>query len=182
MPKKIPEETVNKIVESLHDYTKSTIDIAKACGVSEWFVGECMRKYLPRVIWKERVGYRCRMYKIGESNPMFGKTGNRHHNAVFGVCRTNGYKTVFTPDWWQGPHDGRIYEHHFVWAEYFGQANIPSGCVIHHIDLNKDNNDITNLQLLTISEHMKLHAQIRKEQRLSRKRVGGSAPEAHSTQ
>lgn len=46
-------------------------------------------------------------------------------------------------------------EHHLVWEKYFGE--IPDGMQIHHIDGNKANNDIKNLQLVTPLEHKRLH-------------------------
>lgn len=47
--------------------------------------------------------------------------------------------------------------HRAVWFYYYG--DIPHNNVydIHHKDLNPANNDVSNLQLLTISEHRKLH-------------------------
>lgn len=47
--------------------------------------------------------------------------------------------------------------HRYIWYYYNGE--IPKGCDIHHIDKNKDNNDIRNLQLLKSSEHKKLHGE-----------------------
>ena len=38
-------------------------------------------------------------------------------------------------------------EHIIVWEKYFGK--VPDGYQIHHIDGNKTNNDIKNLQLVT---------------------------------
>lgn len=48
--------------------------------------------------------------------------------------------------------------HSFVWEYYNGP--IPKGYEVHHKDFNKANNDISNLILLTISEHRKLHASL----------------------
>ena len=46
--------------------------------------------------------------------------------------------------------------HRAVWSYYHGY--IPAGNYeIHHIDINKANNDISNLQLLTKSQHHYLH-------------------------
>lgn len=45
--------------------------------------------------------------------------------------------------------------HRFVYTYYFGE--IPKGCDIHHIDRDKSNNDISNLLMLTRSEHQKIH-------------------------
>lgn len=46
--------------------------------------------------------------------------------------------------------------HRYVWKYYNG--DIPEGYEVHHIDGDKANNDISNLQLLTVAEHRKLHA------------------------
>lgn len=45
--------------------------------------------------------------------------------------------------------------HRAVYNYFFG--DIPSYCVIHHLDCNKDNNDITNLAMMTRKEHNRLH-------------------------
>ena len=45
--------------------------------------------------------------------------------------------------------------HRAVYSYYFGE--IPEDYHIHHIDENKSNNDISNLQLLTSSEHRAIH-------------------------
>lgn len=66
--------------------------------------------------------------------------------------------------------DGRVYrkderkqyyESHFslhceIWRFFFGE--IPKGYDVHHSDLNRNHNDITNFELLTKSEHQKRHA------------------------
>lgn len=36
---------------------------------------------------------------------------------------------------------------------------IPRGCEVHHIDLNKDNNDISNLELLSREAHRAVHVE-----------------------
>ena len=46
-------------------------------------------------------------------------------------------------------------EHCLVWEKYFGE--IPEGMQIHHIDGDKTNNDISNLQLVTPLEHKRIH-------------------------
>ncbi len=45
--------------------------------------------------------------------------------------------------------------HRAVYDYYFGSA--VENLVVHHIDENKTNNDISNLQLLTLTEHRKIH-------------------------
>lgn len=50
--------------------------------------------------------------------------------------------------------------HRAVWRFYKGE--IPAGYHIHHKDENKDNNDINNLELLSPSQHTKLHSKTAK--------------------
>ena len=45
--------------------------------------------------------------------------------------------------------------HRYVWEYYNGE--IPEGYQIHHIDKDKSNNDISNLELIPFSEHARLH-------------------------
>lgn len=45
--------------------------------------------------------------------------------------------------------------HRYIWEKYHGQ--IPKGYQVHHIDENKDNNDISNLELLSEHDHLYLH-------------------------
>lgn len=54
--------------------------------------------------------------------------------------------------------------HQYVWTYYNG--TIPKGYDVHHVDGDRYNNDISNLQLLERSEHKKLHGrQLTPEQR-----------------
>ena len=46
--------------------------------------------------------------------------------------------------------------HNIVWEQYYG--SIPKGMQVHHIDHNKLNNDISNLQLVNSLEHKRLHS------------------------
>lgn len=45
--------------------------------------------------------------------------------------------------------------HRAIWASVNGPT--PEGFVIHHIDHNKDNNDISNFEMLSKQEHDKQH-------------------------
>jgi hypothetical protein len=52
-------------------------------------------------------------------------------------------------------HGVRFYEHRMVWEKEYG--TIPAGHDIHHIDGDKQNNDITNLRCILRSEHARFH-------------------------
>lgn len=45
--------------------------------------------------------------------------------------------------------------HVYIWEHYNGK--VPRGYHVHHKDFNKSNNEIENLEILTIKEHLSLH-------------------------
>ena len=49
----------------------------------------------------------------------------------------------------------RIMLHRYVWIKHNG--DIPEGYSVHHIDENKENNNISNLRLMTNGSHTTLH-------------------------
>jgi hypothetical protein len=178
-------KVVQEVVVMLKTTNKSCQFIADHFALAEWYIGELSRTWLTKEERRSRKVAQDVKNKSGVGNPMRGRTGFLHHNSTTGVTRCMGYKTVFTPDWWEGPVGkdgrGRIYEHHYVYCSAYDMKKIPKGFVIHHIDQNIDNNTLENLQLLSISEHIKLHWRLRKAQRLSSNGVGNSVPEAHGT-
>lgn len=58
--------------------------------------------------------------------------------------------------------------HIYIYEKYNG--TIPKGYQVHHIDHNKDNNEITNLKLLTRKEHDKIHYEEMTEEERKRRR------------
>lgn len=48
-----------------------------------------------------------------------------------------------------------IHAQRWVWINHYG--SIPKGMDIHHIDGDKNNNEIENLEMLSRSEHLKRH-------------------------
>ena len=53
--------------------------------------------------------------------------------------------------------------HRYIYEKYNGP--IPKGYEIHHIDINKDNNEIENLQMVTRKEHHEIHKSMLTEER-----------------
>lgn len=51
-----------------------------------------------------------------------------------------------------------IFMHRYIWEFYNGK--IPEGYEIHHKDLNRNNNDIGNLECISVLDHRKLHADL----------------------
>lgn len=72
----------------------------------------------------------------------------------------------------KGYYDGyhkrkRLRLHRYIWEKHNGP--IPEGYDVHHIDGNKLNNDISNLIMLTPSEHHKIHANALTEEQKARR-------------
>ncbi len=179
---KTPKEKEFAIAYQLKTTDLLNEEIASNFGCSAWLVSEISRRYLNDTERKELWTKRARRSKVGSSNPMAGKTGNQHHNSVE-ESRCNGYLTLFKPTWWTGKtKDSRIGKHIIVYCEHHGLTELPDKHIVHHRDGNVDNNSVDNLEMLSISEHVKLHWRQRKEQRLSSNGVGNSVPEAQATQ
>ena len=71
----------------------------------------------------------------------------------------NGYWYICVPEHPLASSQGYVAEHHLVMESFLGHY-IEDGMVVHHKDFNKKNNDISNLQYMTISEHNSLHAKL----------------------
>lgn len=61
-----------------------------------------------------------------------------------------------------------IYLHREIYQSYHG--SIPAGHEVHHRDHDKDNNDVSNLVLLSSEEHKKLHGREMSEEERERRR------------
>lgn len=67
----------------------------------------------------------------------------------------SGYVRVWDPDHPAANNDGYALEHRKVWMDAHGA--IPEGVYVHHVDGDKTNNDLSNLQLMDASSHAKQH-------------------------
>lgn len=70
----------------------------------------------------------------------------------------------------------RVYMHKYVWEFY--NSPIEKGYEIHHIDLNRDNNKIENLELMSSIEHRALHAKLNKANEETVKKWRGNLQKA----
>lgn len=75
---------------------------------------------------------------------------------------SSGYVEIYKPNHPQASVRGYVYEHRLVMEKHLGRL-LKNDEVVHHIDFDKTNNKISNLQLMSNSEHIKLHAQLDKK-------------------
>ena len=85
---------------------------------------------------------------IGAKNPRWngGKTVDRY-----------GYEKVFNPESSMSDSKGYVYTHRLVVSKSLGRI-LSKDEVVHHINEDKQDNRIQNLQLMTHREHKRLHA------------------------
>lgn len=72
----------------------------------------------------------------------------------------SGYLVTFCPEHPKAWKNGKVRVHIAIAYEKYG--DIPEEYVVHHLDLNKVNNDPNNLILLTELQHNELHGYLRK--------------------
>ena len=91
----------------------------------------------------------------------FDKSDSYFANIVDEDKHNSEEYQFFNGHWYKRNESGHYrgyhgkYIHQAVWEHFNGK--IPKGYIIHHIDGDKSNNDISNLQLMIQSEHIKLH-------------------------
>lgn len=155
---KTPENKVKEICSYFHTEL-SQHEIKDLVGVGLTAIRRIFRDNFTEEENKHRYSVMCSVGKRGSKNHMHGKlgkdnpryTGNTYINEL-------GYRMVPVPDWWSGKRVQRIPEHHKVYCEQYGLTKLPKGTLVHHINFDKLDNSIGNLQLMTRPEHMSYHA------------------------
>lgn len=89
--------------------------------------------------------------------PLSGKKGHNHPAWKGGrILDKDGYIKTYDPSHPWPRRGGYVREHDRIMELAIGRRILPSE-VVHHIDENKLNNVIENLQLLQHDEHSKMH-------------------------
>lgn len=97
--------------------------------------------------------------KLGILNPQKKQKGL---SKVEFVSDNKGYRLLLKPTWYQARRNSKhVFYHHVVVCENLNLTSIPSGWCVHHCDGNKVNNDFSNLVLMKIIDHCKLHQMLK---------------------
>ena len=113
-------------------------------------------------------------YMKGEGNHQFGLKGNKNSSWKSDKKITSyGYIKIRCLDHPFKDCDGFVFEHRLVAEKYLlddknsieinGKLYLKPEYTVHHIDFNKTNNVPTNLEVMTLAEHTKLHVSLRKK-------------------
>jgi hypothetical protein len=88
---------------------------------------------------------------------LYTSHNNRRGRKKHKIINTQGYVMIFRPDHPRAHTNGYIFEHILVMEEYLNRA-LTKDEIIHHIDRNRQNNDISNLLIVTSQTHPCVHA------------------------
>jgi len=158
-----------------------SIKIAKLCKTSHTTILNWLKKFniRRRTISETRIGkhhskgtkQKMSEAKKGEKGYNWGKhlsektkqklsearKGEKHYNWKGGrKIDSGGYVLIWKPEHFNAYKNGYIFEHHLVYEEYW-REKVPKGYLLHHMDRDRANNDITNIPLLTFNFHGKIH-------------------------
>ena len=146
-------------INYLYENTELTLQqIANQLGLKLTYVWKKVKQNYSSDFRRNRKISNYRKSKLGTNNLMTGKTKETHHNYLGDVSDGKGYLMRVRPGWFTGRKGSKhIFVHHLVVCEFLDISAIPKGWCVHHCDFNPHNNEIDNLVLLTMGDHMKLH-------------------------
>ena len=96
----------------------------------------------------------------------------KYLKTIFGTARKyrDGYYQITSKK--EGNY--RKFLHRLIWETNYGKS-VPEDYVIHHIDRNKQNNEINNLQCVKREIHSRYHIKRRKHKKISKKKMSENA-------
>lgn len=96
------------------------------------------------------MGYTITSFQSGDKHPNWkgGKKSNQ-----------KGYQLLYKPDYYKSQASHYVLEHIYVYQEHYKCCMLKWG-IVHHLDENPSNNEISNLVGMTKANHQKLHKEI----------------------
>ena len=85
--------------------------------------------------------------------------GKNHSGWKGGRGLKSGYWTVYAPNHPRALNNRRVWEHILIMEKHLGRP-ISKDEHIHHIDFNRQNNDVENLYVCSSSDHSNIHGSL----------------------
>lgn len=128
----------------------SICKIAESLGVTQSAIRRYFKKY--DIPFKE-TSYAKSVSTSGKRHGNW--TGEKH-------LASSGYYEIYMPEHPKANKRNKVYEHRLVMEQHIGRY-LTDDEVVHHINGVKTDNRLENLLLLTNSEHIALHAKLKKQ-------------------
>lgn len=138
------------LIDLYENQNLSLIKIADHLGITQTALRRYFKKY--NIPFKE-TGYAKSISTSGENS------GNWKGEKTLA---SSGYYSIYMPDHPKAGAKKRVYEHRLVMEHHLGRY-LTDDEVVHHINGIKTDNRLENLLLLTNSEHIALHAKLKKQ-------------------
>lgn len=121
------------------------------------------------IIRRRLIEYGIPLRNHKESNKVSNSLHKNHKWKGGKKINQNGYVMVLKPEHPHAVGIGYVYEHRIVMEEHLGRI-LKTDEQVHHINEIKTDNRIENLQILSPSEHAKLHGTPRQRMKRKKKR------------
>lgn len=139
MPKKERTDITKELLEELYIRQQlTTYEIGKIINASH----DCIRRYL---------------HKFGIPIRTTGcRKGTKHPKWHGGKIFSKGYIKIYDPTNVMADSNGYVFEHRLVMSNHLGRP-LASDEFVHHINENKTDNHLENLQLTNLIDHQIHH-------------------------
>jgi hypothetical protein len=170
-------ETFIKLYEKYHSLRM----VEKETGISRFTISAVLKKNGISVLSREEsLKYTWenhthpRLGKKSELCPVYGHKksaetieklkvamrANAEKRRIYRKKHSGGYILVYCPEHPSADRSGYVLEHRLVMEKALGRM-LKTDEYVHHINGNKADNDIKNLALTNMSEHAKIHMEMR---------------------
>lgn len=139
---------------------------AKQCAKVSTFCGEeCYRKHTKKVVWTKLCKYCGKEFSVSKTDSFRNYCSRkcRYHKVYGTLVKINGYLKYklepTSPYYSMCNVSGYVLQHRLVMAQSLNRSLLETE-IVHHIDGNKLNNNIKNLQITTKNSHSKHHSEL----------------------
>lgn len=160
----VPQVALNELTELFYTSRLRVFELQQVMSTKYYIPQRVSEFLIKKMFSKEERTQRSRNLlstNLKETLAEKDLTGNKTHRWKGGRRFFGEYWYLTTPEWYTGKAaSGYVAEHILVYCETHSLTEIPQRHEIHHKDLCKVNNDPTNLEMLSKSEHTKVHHRI----------------------